>query len=107
MSVGFQRTTQRYIPKDIIIRRVLSWMIVFIDTLYIQLGTTGNYRAIADLHTLQFNVTHALGFSVFTSRILATDLSRSHCHFNSLALPNSFLAIILQFLIQFNSIPLL
>jgi hypothetical protein len=32
------------------------------------------YSAIADLHTLQFTVTHALGFSVFTSRILATDL---------------------------------
>jgi hypothetical protein len=49
-------------------------MIVFIDTLFTQLGTTGNYSAIADLHTLQFTVTHALGFSVFTSRILATDL---------------------------------
>jgi hypothetical protein len=33
------------------------------------------YSAIAVLHTLQFTVTHALGFSVFTSRILATDLS--------------------------------
>jgi hypothetical protein len=29
-------------------------------------------NAIADLHTLQFTVTHALRFSVFTSRILAT-----------------------------------
>jgi hypothetical protein len=45
----------------------------FIDTLYIQLGITRNYSAIADLHTLQFTITHALGFSVFTSRILATD----------------------------------
>jgi hypothetical protein len=48
-------------------------MIRFIDTLFTQLGTTGNYSAIADLHTLQFTVTHALGFSVFTSRILPTD----------------------------------
>jgi hypothetical protein len=55
-------------------RRGLDWMIGFIDTLYIPLGTTGNYSAIADLHTLQFTVTHALGFSIFTSRILATDL---------------------------------
>jgi hypothetical protein len=42
--------------------------------------TVRNYRqcsAIADLHTLQFTVTH----SVFTSRILATDLSQSHCNF--------------------------
>jgi hypothetical protein len=32
------------------------------------------HSAIADLHTLQFTVTHALGFSAFTSLILATDL---------------------------------
>jgi hypothetical protein len=49
-------------------------MIAFIDTLYTPLGTTDNYSAITDVHTLQFTVTHALGFSVFTSRILATDL---------------------------------
>jgi hypothetical protein len=33
------------------------------------------YSAIADLHTLQFTVTQTLGFSVFTSRILATDFN--------------------------------
>jgi hypothetical protein len=49
-------------------------MIGCIDTLYTPLGTTGNYSAITDLHTLLFTLTHALGFSVFTSRILATDL---------------------------------
>jgi hypothetical protein len=49
-------------------------MIGFIDTLYTVLGTTGNYSAIADLHTLQFTVAHTLGFSVFTSRNLATNL---------------------------------
>jgi hypothetical protein len=44
-------------------------------TLYIkQLGTTCNYSTIADLHTLQLTGTHALGFSVFTSLTLATDL---------------------------------
>jgi hypothetical protein len=37
----------------------------------------------ADLHTLQFTATQALGFSVFTSRILATDLQQSHCNFKS------------------------
>jgi hypothetical protein len=42
-----------------------------------------SHSATADLHTLQFTVTHALGFSVFTSRILATDLQQSHCHFKS------------------------
>jgi hypothetical protein len=57
-----------------LIRRVLDWMIGFIGTLFIQLGTTGNYIAIADLHTLQFTVSNTIEFSVFTSRILATDL---------------------------------
>jgi hypothetical protein len=33
------------------------------------------YSTIADLHTFQFTVAHALGFSVFTSRILAMDLN--------------------------------
>jgi hypothetical protein len=53
-------------------------------TLYIH--TTRDHRqysAVAILHTLQFTVTQALGFSVFTSRILATDLWQSHDHFKS------------------------
>jgi hypothetical protein len=66
-----------------LVRRVLDWRIRFIDTLYTELGTTGKYSAIAHLRTLHFTVTHALGFSVFTSRILPTDLSQSHCHFKS------------------------
>jgi hypothetical protein len=44
-------------------------------TLYIH--TTRDYRrysGTAILHTLQFTVTRALGYSVVTSRILATDL---------------------------------
>jgi hypothetical protein len=50
-------------------------MIEFFGNLYTVLGNTGNYSAIAVLHTLKFTVTHyTLGFSVFTSRILATDL---------------------------------
>jgi hypothetical protein len=47
----------------------------FIDYLYTPLGTTSNYNAITNLHTLQFTVTHALGFSVFTSHILAMDFN--------------------------------
>jgi hypothetical protein len=42
---------------------------------YTPLATINNYGATADLHTLQFTVTHTLGFSVFTSRILATDFN--------------------------------
>jgi hypothetical protein len=44
-------------------------------TLYIH--TTRDYRrysTTAILHTLRFTVAHALGFFVFPSRILATDL---------------------------------
>jgi hypothetical protein len=61
---------------------------------------TGNYSAIADLHTLQFTVTYALGFSAFTRRIQATDLQQSHCHFKShinfFSQPNSLLAVSFQ-----------
>jgi hypothetical protein len=49
----------------------------FTDWIYRHTHTTRDYRkysAIADLHTLLFTVTHALGFSVVTNRILATDL---------------------------------
>jgi hypothetical protein len=52
-------------------------------TLYTVLGTTGSYSAIAILHTFQFTVTHALGFLAFSSRILATALQQSPCHFKS------------------------
>jgi hypothetical protein len=34
------------------------------------------YSTITDLHTFQFTVAHALGFSVSTSHLLATDLNR-------------------------------
>jgi hypothetical protein len=82
---------------------------------FTQLGTTRNYGAVADLHTLRFTVTHALGYSVFTSRILATDfitvsLSLRITHEGFFAPPNSFLAIILQLPIpktRLHSIPLL
>jgi hypothetical protein len=58
----------------LLIRRVLDSMIGFIAPYTF---TTRDYRqhsATADLHTLQFTVTYALGFSVFPSRILATDV---------------------------------
>jgi hypothetical protein len=52
----------------------------------------------------QFTVAHALGFSVFTSRIQETDLLQSHCNFIShMKFFFSQLAIILQLPTQFNS----
>jgi hypothetical protein len=71
-------------------------------TLYIH--TVRDYRqysAIAILHTFQFTVAHTLGFSVLTSRILATDLSQSHCHFKSHMKPTLHRLIpFLQFLLH-------
>jgi hypothetical protein len=51
-------------------KRVLDWMIVFIDT---QLVTKSNYSAIA-IYTLYRSLLHTLVSSVFTSRVLTTDL---------------------------------
>jgi hypothetical protein len=48
--------------------------------------TTRDYRQYspaANLHTFQFIAAHALGFSIFSSRILATELQQYHCHFTS------------------------
>jgi hypothetical protein len=64
-------------------RRVLEWIIGFIAPYAFTTRDYRQYSAISILHTFQFTVTHALGFSVFTSRLLATGLSQSHCHFKS------------------------
>jgi hypothetical protein len=54
-------------------------MIGFISTSVTISLNYNQYNAIADLHNLQFTVTHAVGFSVFISRLLATELKQSHC----------------------------
>jgi hypothetical protein len=51
--------------------RVSDWMIGFTDTSHVH---NSGLQVIADLHTLQFTVTHALGFSIFFSCIMATEL---------------------------------
>jgi hypothetical protein len=50
-------------------------MIGFIDTSYVPLLSRGYYSVIVNFRTLQFTIIHTLGFPVFTSRILATDLN--------------------------------
>jgi hypothetical protein len=66
--------------------------------------TTRNYIQLQGYrysHTLQFTMTHALGFSVFTCRILAMDLEQSRCHFKSR--PKSFLHSLIPLLPLFCS----
>jgi hypothetical protein len=78
-------------------RLVLLRVLVTIDGVWIgfispySLTTLRDYRqfsSVAVLHTFKFTNTHILGFSVFTSRILATDLSQSHCNFISYMKPS-------------------
>jgi hypothetical protein len=49
-------------------RRVLDWMIGFVDALFTQLATTGNTTVSL------FTVAHTVGFSAFTSLVLVTNL---------------------------------
>jgi hypothetical protein len=80
----------------------IYWHLIHSTRIYRQ------YNAIADLHTLQFTVTIALGFSVFTSRILATDLYHSHCNFKP-HMKSSFYSVIpsCHYSVTASSIPLL
>jgi hypothetical protein len=50
-------------------------MIGFISTLVTTSLNYSQYRNNADLHTVHFNVAHAQGFPVLTSRLLVTDLN--------------------------------
>jgi hypothetical protein len=71
----FQPGTYIFSSVWVTINGSFDWLIGFIAPYTVtQLGTTGNYSAIAGLHTLQFSVIHALGFSVYITHILATDL---------------------------------
>jgi hypothetical protein len=60
-------------------------MILFISTSLQDLLITIKYSAIVNLHNFHFTVARALGFSVFTRRLLATNLNteiNSSNHYN-------------------------
>jgi hypothetical protein len=71
-----------WVRGDLRIRLILDWMIGFIAPYTLTPRDYRQYSAIAILHTFQFTVSHKLGSSVFTSRILQR-IFQSHRHFNS------------------------
>jgi hypothetical protein len=98
----------------VICRRGLGWMIGFIDTLYIQLGSTRNYSATAiyTLYSSPLNTHEGFQFSLVVSwqQIYNSALSLQITYEVFFSQPNSFLVIILQLPIPktgLGSIPLL
>jgi hypothetical protein len=73
LTIKFSTSLKLLSHELVTIDRVLEWVIVFIDSLYIQLGTTGNKHYLLSTHFIELTVTNALGL-VFTSRILAMNL---------------------------------
>jgi hypothetical protein len=68
----------------------------FISTLVTISLNYREYSAIADLHTFQSTVAYALGFSVYTCRLLATDLNTETSasdHYGSLLAISSSIAL--------------
>jgi hypothetical protein len=62
MESGYVKSTLACWEVGVTYKRGSNWLIVFTDTLFTQLGTTGSYSTITDLNNLQFTVTRALGF---------------------------------------------
>jgi hypothetical protein len=80
-------------------------MIGFIGPSLYNLSLNYNqYSATTDLHNFQFTVAHALGFSVSTRRILATDLNTGTITSNHHEVFLSFLLQLPYFLTPYESV---
>jgi hypothetical protein len=84
-----------------------GFQIRWLDLLTLIHSQSSRLQAITALSLfLQLTVTHVLGFSVFTSHILVTELSQSHCHCSTHVFFSQikfFLVILLQLPTQFNT----
>jgi hypothetical protein len=91
-----------------LIRRVSNWMIGFIAPYpFTQLGTAGS-TGLSLFYTLYSSPLHTLEFSVFTGRILATDLSKSNFKSHMKSTSRSLISVLPLFCnCQLNPIPLL
>jgi hypothetical protein len=76
--------------------RVTKWRVLVLLIGFISTSVTHSllitlkyrqYSSIADIHNLHFTAAHALGFPVFTSRLLATELNTNYNNLTGLHTP--------------------
>jgi hypothetical protein len=79
---------------------MIGFIGTWLQSVLITINTTHTYKlysAIDDLQTFQFTAAHALGFSLYTSRLLATDL-------NTETITSNYYEVILSSLTLYSSV---